>query len=70
MPRHETITCDHCSRDITSTGNCEDYRIALLNQHIPSVGGWVTAMAAYPHLKQNSYFCSADCLKKWVEKNL
>ena len=62
------ITCDQCGEDITTTGNCVDYRIVLANQSIPSLGGVVTAMDILPHLKHDYYyFCSTDCLKEKVK---
>lgn len=64
------ITCDLCKEDITHTNNCEGYRIALTNQSIPSVGGFVTLMAAYPHLEHDMYFCGQSCLLKWAAKRI
>ena len=34
------ITCDGCGRDLTYTGNCEDYRLALVNDR--SIGFTMT----------------------------
>ena len=65
MPRTVEIKCDGCGRDLTSTGNCEDYRLALIVERIPSRGGAVTAMAVYPPISQNAYFCGLSCLKDW-----
>lgn len=65
MPKTIEIKCDGCGRDLTRTSNCEDYRLALVVERIPSVGGVVTAMAAYPPIEQNAYFCGLDCLRGW-----
>lgn len=61
------ITCDCCQNDITTTGNCIGYRIALINQNRPSYSksGVVTSAGAYPSLKQDYHFCNLPCLNKW-----
>lgn len=69
MPKEVKITCDQCGADLTTTGNCEDYRIALRNESIQSRSGFVTVMGASPHLKSNAYFCGTRCLAKWVSAN-
>lgn len=67
MPKETKVTCDNCGKDLTSTGNCQDWRIALVNDRIPSRGGVVTAMASSPCLKHNLYFCGLDCLKQYFD---
>ena len=62
-----TVTCDQCQRDLATTGNCVDYRIALLNERIPSTGGFVTAMNIEPKLKQDYHFCGWKCLCDWMD---
>jgi hypothetical protein len=66
MPKTVEITCDLCERDITRTTNCEGYRLALVNERMPTVGGFVTAMAAYPAIERDAYFCGVDCLAVWL----
>jgi len=68
MPRTETITCDApgCGRDLTSSGNCVDYRLALVNEHVPSRAGAVTLMHKTPSLDRDHYFCGLACLLKWA----
>ena len=66
MASHFSITCDGCGADLTTTGNSEDWRLALLNQFIPSRGGIVTDMAISPILKSDAYFCSVKCFLGWV----
>ena len=46
MAKRTEITCDGCGNDLTTTSNCRDYRLALLNEDILSGGGCVTAMGA------------------------
>ena len=70
MPKTTKILCDTCGADITSTGNSVDWRIALINQHIPSRGGMVTDMWITPQLKDDVYFCNAGCLRAWIVKNI
>lgn len=70
MPMTAKVTCDQCGKDLTETGNCEDYRLTLQSERIPSRrGGTVTAMAANPDLKRPHYFCGLQCLILWVEGN-
>lgn len=64
--RTETITCDACERDLTSTGNGIDWRLALLNQAIPSRPGPVTDLAIRRRIPRDAYFCGIACLKKWI----
>ena len=70
MPKTVEIKCDQCGRDLSATENCVDYRLALLNQEIPSRGGAVTSMMRYPPLDQDAYFCGTRCLKAWVSAEL
>ena len=70
MSKTVEIKCDQCGRDLSATGNCIDYRLALLNQEIPTQGGANTLMMSYPALDQDSYFCGTRCLKAWISANL
>ena len=64
------VTCDQCGNDLTRSGNCEDYRLALINEIVPSVGGLVTSMCAYPALNDgDKHFCGIDCCRDWLNKN-
>jgi hypothetical protein len=58
------VVCDACGHDLTETGNCEDYRVLLCSERIPSWDGIVTAMAAYPEFPHALHFCSRVCLMK------
>lgn len=69
MTKHEVI-CDVCGKDITTTGNCEDYRIAISVERIPSRGPAVTLIAIDPPLDEPLHFCSRDCWRIWSEKHL
>lgn len=60
------ITCDRCEANLTSTGNCEDFRLLLSPEAIPSVGGFVTAMVMLPALDRDYHFCGWKCLVGWV----
>ncbi len=59
------ITCDTCGQDLTTTGNCVDYRLALVPEHIPSWGGCVTSMHIEPPIERSAHFCGVQCLAKW-----
>lgn len=67
MGKNVTVTCDNCNADLTYTYNCIDYRLALMNQHMPSKGGAVTAMLIHPIIDKDAYFCGIKCMKKWIE---
>ena len=62
------VRCDSCDRDLTYTGNCEDYCISLSNESIRSKDGVVTLMVMEPPLKSNAHFCGVGCLKTWINK--
>lgn len=70
------IICDGCGKDITTTGNCQDYRLRLTTfSPMPWYAaegrdsGALTLMAVYPAIKNDLHFCnSLRCVKSWVEK--
>jgi hypothetical protein len=63
------IACDGCGDDLTTTGNCVDYRLALLNETIPTRGGFVTMMVMYPAIDDgDKYFCDLRCLDHWRDR--
>jgi hypothetical protein len=66
MPETHKFECDQCGRDLTTTGNCVDYRLALLNERLPSRGPVVTSMAIYPPIEADAYFCGVPCLAAWI----
>ncbi len=69
MTEQTKITCDLCSKDLTFTGNCVDYRLKLMDEIIPPYGSSVTAMMRYPSLKDGSrHFCGIVCLRGWMQK--
>lgn len=67
MGLNQIITCDACGQDLTTTTNSEAYRLALVNQSIPSKGHNLTLVHRFPHLDQDKYFCGIKCLKDWFE---
>jgi len=58
--------CDQCGEDITSTGNCEGYRLVVESEFKPSVGASVTMMAVAPPIDRPHHFCALPCLAKWI----
>ena len=68
MGKKTAITCDGCGGDLTETGNCVDYRLALLSQNIPTHGGFVTMMGKYPAIEHDCYFCGLGCLDRWSDR--
>ncbi len=69
MQKSEVI-CDGCDKDISSTGNCEGYRIVLANERKPSRGGAVTLMAVQPPLERSYHFCGVNCLGVWAAEQI
>ena len=68
MTMQVKVTCDKCGKDITTTGNCENWRLAVINEPIPSRGGVVTLMHAEPVLETNLYFCSWNCIDGYFKE--
>lgn len=60
------IKCDSCSMDLSSTTNCVDYRLSLVNDSLPSRSNVVTSMMIYPPIDRDAHFCGINCLKKWL----
>lgn len=69
MTEHKKITCDACERDLTYTGNCVEYRLALNVESIPANSGFVTLMHLSPDIDGSKHFCGLRCLKKWASKD-
>jgi hypothetical protein len=68
MTAKTEIKCDGCGRDITYTGNCEDWRLVLSNEAMGSRGGFVTAMAKYRPVSHTHHFCGMTCLDYWRDR--
>lgn len=62
------VICDYCEKDLSQTGNCLDWMIALTNVRIPSYGGPVTDMNVEKPLSQDYHFCGLGCLRSWIAK--
>ena len=68
--RDVKVTCDACGRDITSTWNCEGYRLVLRTESKSGCDdGIVTAMACPPEISRSYHFCGLHCLKEKLDKN-
>lgn len=65
-----TVKCDWCAQDITSTSNCEDYRLALVVESKHRESGIVTDMEIDPPINKNAHFCDVPCLKKWLDNGM
>ena len=68
MVETRVIRCDGCNANLTYTENSVDYRLALINQVIPSWNGAVTDMMIYPPIKEDAHFCHVVCLRRWLQK--
>ena len=69
MSEQKSVTCDGCGNDLSVTSNCKDFRLALVNEHIPAASPVVTLMGAYPAIAHDAHFCGVDCLRSWLDKN-
>jgi len=62
------VICDGCQRDLTTTGNSEAFRLVLATERIPSRGGIVTDMVAFPTgISRSKHFCDMRCLVAWLK---
>lgn len=68
MPKEVKVTCDECGSDLTSTGNCMDYRLVVQSERIGSRVGVVTAMYLGPQLDEPKYFCGWRCFNEYFRK--
>ena len=69
MSKTVQVTCDGCGNDLTYTANCEDFRLALVNERVPLPPGDGVAysMGAYPAIKTDAHFCGVECLRSWLD---
>ncbi len=63
--KKEEVTCDVCQRDLTTTTNCEGWRMLLTCEAIPPRGNTVTLMHVAPQLDRSYHFCGFKCFKEW-----
>ena len=70
MTEHKKITCDFCDRDLTTTGNCMDFRLALNVESIRPNAGFVTLMNLPPPMDRNKHFCGLNCLNGWSVRDV
>lgn len=62
------VLCDSCANDLTITSNSVGWRLALINQNIPSCPGPVNNVMVYPKIERDCHFCALECLTKWLQK--
>lgn len=63
--RTTEIKCDKCGKDLTYTGNCEDYYLTLGSAPKVGRGNFRTLMAVTPPIDREHHFCNLACLDKW-----
>jgi len=70
MTKTTQITCDGCGGDLTYTGNSVGYRLALINEHLPTDPRVkvVTDMGIPRPISDNAHFCGIGCLNRWLNK--
>ena len=64
----EKITCANCGRDLSITGNCIDFRLALNAEEIPERTNCFTLLSKCPQLNKTVYLCDIKCLKSWSKE--
>lgn len=64
--RISNVMCDSCEKDISSTSNCEDYRLHLEVESLPKNSPMVTLMGIPRPLDRDYHFCDMDCLSRWA----
>jgi hypothetical protein len=67
--RETTVTCDACGRDISTTTNCVDFRLALTTERLPAESDVVTLMHISQPIGRDHHFCGVRCLTAWVESD-
>jgi hypothetical protein len=66
MTMNVQVSCDGCGKDLTTTSNAVDYRLALSSESIPFSGQVATTMMVYVPVHRTRHFCGVGCLKKWM----
>jgi tRNA(Ile2) C34 agmatinyltransferase TiaS len=64
----ETVVCDACGQDLSSTGRSDHYRFVLDVEKIPRtywLNGDVHEAVERP-LKHTHHFCDGYCLRDWA----
>ena len=67
MTINNTCLCDHCSSNLTTTGNSIDYRVCISSERIPCHSGEVTDMMIYPPIPNDLHFCGTGCLREYFK---
>lgn len=75
MAETTEIKCDQCGKDLTYTGNCQDYYLVLGSaSKAPwflkdgERGGVLTSMAIRPPVSRTHHFCGFGCLDAWRDE--
>lgn len=73
MSHSTEVLCDGCGADLTTTGNSEDWRLALVSQaKMPWYiaegmrSGAVTDLAIAQPIQGDKHFCGLRCLRSWL----
>lgn len=69
MSQKTEVKCDGCGADITTTGNCEDWRLGLHNEVLPLRGNTATLMGIPPPIPRSLHFCGVPCLAGWLARD-
>ncbi len=66
MTQNNTVICDNCNRDLTTTTNSVDYRLKLMHENIIPHSGPVTDVMFCRRFEGDKHFCNVYCLKEWM----
>ncbi len=61
------IKCDSCGKDLTTTSNCDDFRLCVSSERIYSRGDILTAMEFTRPLDASLHFCGWPCFNKFFD---
>lgn len=68
MVKTETVVCDFCGGDITTSGVAQDYRIVLMSEPKQHVGLSSKLVRIEPSFPKPLHFCGDRCLVRWAVK--
>lgn len=60
--------CDDCGKDLSTTHNCEDWRLSLHVESIPNPHPTATLMHIARPISRTYHFCGMTCLQKAVNE--
>lgn len=66
--RTTKVTCDACERDLSSTGNQVNHRLALRSETLRAETGDLSTLFVPPEINREHHFCDLSCVCRWLAK--